>query len=196
VTTLPSGYPVAIEVDDPQPQNRLSVLLRIFFVIPAAIVVWFVQVAAAIVWIVSWFAIAATGKYPEGMLRFSIGAMRWATRFSGYALLLTDRYPPFSLEDDAAYPIRYSAEGQVDNRNRLTTFWPVRMLMLIPHFVVVYFINLAAAVVVLIAWFAALFTGSVPPGLHRFLAGFLRWSTRVNSYQLNLIDQYPPFSLD
>jgi hypothetical protein len=68
--------------------------------------------------------------------------------------------------------------------------------MLIPHIIVLYFIGLAACVVILISWFSALFTGNVPEGMHNFLTGALRWGTRAGAYALLLTDQYPPFSLN
>lgn len=77
-------------------------------------------------------------------------------------------------------------------RSRLTTFF--RLILAIPHFIVLYLWSILAAVVVVIAWFAALFTGSVPAGLHNFLATFLRYSTRVTAYTLLLSNPFPPFS--
>ena len=53
--------------------------------------------------------------------------------------------------------------------------------------------GIAAYVVLFIAWFAALFTGRVPEGMHRFLAGYLRYSTRVNAYMYLVANQFPPF---
>lgn len=70
-----------------------------------------------------------------------------------------------------------------------------RMLMVIPHAIVLYFLQIAAQVVALISWFAALFTGSVPAGMHGFLAGYVRWNARYVAYAFLLVDEYPPFSL-
>jgi hypothetical protein len=51
--------------------------------------------------------------------------------------------------------------------------------------------------VVIIAWFAILFTGRYPHGLFDFVVGVGRWSNRVTGYALVLVtDQYPPFRLD
>jgi len=163
-------------------------------VIPQLIVVAFVGIAASVVLLIAWFAILITGKYPEGMLHFSEGVLRWAMRVSGYMYLLTDKYPPFSLAEAPDYPIRPFAQGRVDGRNRLTTFF--RIILAIPHLIIVQVLNYAAEVVVFIGWFAALFTGSMPEGLHNFVAGFLRWETRLYGYALLLTDEYPPFSLN
>ncbi|MDZ7729133.1 MAG: DUF4389 domain-containing protein [Dehalococcoidia bacterium] len=143
----------------------------------------------------SWFAILFTGRYPAGMLRFSIGFMRWNARVSGYMYLLTDRYPPFSMDEDALYPVRIEIDEEVEGRNRLTTFWPIRWLLAIPHLIIIQVLGYVAGILVFIAWIVALITGSVPAGLHNFLAGYVRWQFRANAYAYNLTDRYPPFSL-
>jgi Domain of unknown function (DUF4389) len=78
-------------------------------------------------------------------------------------------------------------------QNRLTVL--VRIILAIPHLVVLYALSVAAEVVLIICWFAALFLGRLPEGLGDFLAGYLRWLARVQAYLLLLTDQYPPFAL-
>ena len=70
-----------------------------------------------------------------------------------------------------------------------------RLLLVIPHYVVLYALGIAVGIVAVICWFAALFTGRLPDGLADFLVGWLRWSTRVFAYVGLLTDQYPPFTL-
>jgi Domain of unknown function (DUF4389) len=77
-------------------------------------------------------------------------------------------------------------------RNRLTVFF--RLLLAIPHFIWLTLWAIAAEIAVLIAWFAALFTGGVPNGLHNFIASWLRYSTRVTAYVFPLADPFPPCS--
>ncbi|MEP7367710.1 MAG: DUF4389 domain-containing protein [Acidobacteriota bacterium] len=188
------AYPFALEVDDPAPQSRLTVFFRILMVIPHAIVISLLFLVVEVITLVAWLVILITGKYPDGMMGFVLNTLHWVARYTGYAWLLTGKYPPFALGPDDSYPVRLSGSGQVDGRNRVTVFF--RMLMIIPHIIVFYFLNLALSVVLLISWFAALFTGMVPAGLHTFLAGGLRWQTRIGAYMLLLTDQYPPFSLN
>lgn len=76
-------------------------------------------------------------------------------------------------------------------RTRITVFF--RLLLAIPQVVVLVLWGIAAEIVLVIAWFAALFTGRVPDGLHRFLARFVRATTQVNAYVFLLADPWPPF---
>jgi hypothetical protein len=87
--------------------------------------------------------------------------------------------------------VTFKAE-YVEKRSRLTTFF--RLILAIPHIIFLYFYGLAAGVVVIIAWFALLFTGRYPQGMYDFVAGALRYSTRVYGYLWLLTDEYPPFS--
>ena len=76
-------------------------------------------------------------------------------------------------------------------RSRLTTFF--RLILAIPHWILVALWGLVVAFAVIIAWVAALFTGRVPLALHSFMADFVRYSTRVTAYTLLLADPFPPF---
>ena len=78
-------------------------------------------------------------------------------------------------------------------QNRLTVL--VRIILAIPHLVVLWALGIAAEVVVIICWFAALVLGRLPEGLAGFLTGYLRWLVRVQAYLFLLTDRYPPFEL-
>ena len=79
--------------------NRWLPLVKWFLAIPHIIVLACLGIAALVVTIIAWFAILFTGNYPKGMFDFVVGVMRWGFRVVAYALILvTDKYPPFSLE--------------------------------------------------------------------------------------------------
>ena len=72
----------------------------------------------------------------------------------------------------------------------------VRLLLAVPHLVVLFFLVLAWALCTIVAWFAILFTGTYPASLYPFALGVMRWTLRVEAYLLLLVDEYPPFTLD
>lgn len=188
------GYPATLHVEPPASQDRLSVLLRVLYAIPHLIIVSALNQVVNVTGLVAWAIILVTGKCPPGLLKFHAGYVRWAARAYGYLGLLTDKYPPFAFEDDSAYPVRVQASEDTGDRNRLTVFF--RIILAIPHFIVLAVLGLVAFVVVIIAWFAALGSGTVPEGMHNFLTGALRWHTRVNAYMYMLTDEYPPFAMN
>lgn len=95
----PGGDPLTVTIY-PQltDRNRLTVGLRFIWVIPYAIFAWAVGLAAGVVALVGFFAVLFTGRWPEGMRGFVVGALRVGARFAAYAYMLDDTYPPFSLE--------------------------------------------------------------------------------------------------
>jgi hypothetical protein len=88
------------------------------------------------------------------------------------------------------HPVRLLANDDL-RRSRLTVFF--RLLLVLPHLIVVYLWGIAAALAVVVAWFAGLVLGRVPDSLHNFLASFVRYVTRVRAYFGILADPYPPF---
>jgi len=89
------------------------------------------------------------------------------------------------------HPVALVVDDDLE-RNRLTVFF--RLLLAIPQFIWLYFFGIVAGIALLIAWFAALFTGRVPDGLHDFLARYQRCTTHVNAYVLLLANPWPPFA--
>ena len=91
----------------------------------------------------------------------------------------------------STYPVQYESH-YVEPRSRLTTFF--RLVLAIPHMFVIAVHGFAAAVVIMIAWFAMVLTGRYPQGMYDFVAGFIRYQTRLYGYMFLLTDDYPPFS--
>jgi hypothetical protein len=91
----------------------------------------------------------------------------------------------------AAYPVSFEMD-YVERRSRLTTFF--RWLLVIPHLIVLWLWSIAAGLAVIAAWFAIVFTGRYPQGLYDFVAGFLRYMSRVYGYAQLGVDPYPPFT--
>jgi len=92
---------VHLEIDYPNVEtdlNRWYPLIKWLLAIPHYFVLFFLSIASFFALIMAWFAILVTGRYPRGLFDFNVGVSRWWLRVQAYAfLLVTDRYPPFSL---------------------------------------------------------------------------------------------------
>jgi len=91
-------YPIIVNVDYQEKLSRLTTLFRGLMIIPHLIILWALGIASSLVVFIAWWAILFTGRYPKWAFNFISGYVRWYTRVSGYYLLLTDKYPPFSIE--------------------------------------------------------------------------------------------------
>ncbi len=82
----------------PHDLNRWLPLVKWFLAIPHYVALFFLGIGAVGAVVAAWFAVVFTGRYPRGIFDFVEGVLRWALRVEAYAfLLVTDRYPPFSL---------------------------------------------------------------------------------------------------
>jgi hypothetical protein len=110
VALLTDRYPstvdeqaVHLDVDYPDVDrdlNRWLPLVKWFLAIPHYIALFFLVIGAVVAIVISWFAILITGRYPRPLFDYVVGVSRWSLRVSAYAfLLVTDRYPPFRLQE-------------------------------------------------------------------------------------------------
>ena len=103
-----------------------------------------------------------------------------------------DRYP--STDEHQSVHLDYPYPDAERDLNRWLPL--VKWLLAIPHYIVLLFLDIAAFIMVIVAWFAILFTGRYPRGIFDFVQGVIRWHNRVTGYAFVLItDRYPPFSL-
>lgn len=199
-------YPVGLEVQRPETQSRLTnfplfigLIIRAILLIPHFIVLYFFGILAAILYFIATCAILITGVYPRGPYNLVLGYMRWNARANSYFLSLYDKYPPFNMDENEDYPLTLTVVYP-ESSSRILNFpilgFVIRTVLLIPHFIIVMFLGLAMYIVIFIAKFAILFTGSFPVGMHGFCVGAVRWNTRLTAYTFGLSDKYPPFSLD
>ena len=206
----PPAYPVNLSVEYPdRPLDRLSTAFRIFVAIPIMIVlgavsgttwsyysssgtVHVVAGAGGLLFLGPLLMILFRQKYPRWWFDWNLELQRFTNRVLVYVLLMDDRYPSTDQEQglrlDYVYP---------DVPRELNRFLPlVKWLLVIPHFIVLAFLWIGVFFVVIVAWFAILFTGRYPRGIFDFVEGVVRWGQRVVAYAFTLVtDRYPPFSL-
>jgi len=203
-----SDYPVQFDVDYPaRPLNRLTSAFRIFVAIPILIVIGTLgtetvdannkamtdmTVGGGLVFLPLVLMIVFRQKYPRWWFDWNLNLLRFSNRVSAYLALLDDRYPSTDEEQSVHLDFPYPDAQQINRWLPL-----VKWLLAIPHYVVLFFLAIAALVAVIVAWFAILFTGTYPRGLFDFVVGVLRWGNRVSGYAFALVtDQYPPFRLN
>lgn len=193
-----ANYPVYYAVSEDNKVANWRPLVHWIMWIPHYIVGYVLQIVAFICEVISWFAIMFTGKMPEGLANLIIMSQRYNARATGFMLGLTEQYPPFEFAttagDPGDYAIRLDVNPALEGRNRLTVFFRLFMLIPIGLFTMVVFIG--AYIVMILAWFAVLFTGTYPTGMRDFVIKAFRLMQRVSGYGALLTDEYPPFSLD
>jgi hypothetical protein len=205
-----TSYPVSFSVDYPDRElNRVTSFFRIFTVIPIAIVLGAVAGdtwqwsnghgttgaaagAGGLLFFGPLLMILFRQKYPRWWFDWNLELQRFSSRVVIYLALMDDQYPSTdehqSVRLDYPYP---------DAAHELKRWLPlVKWLLAIPHYVVLFFLDIAALVAVIVAWFAILLTGRYPHGVFDFVEGVARWHNRVIGYALTLVtDVYPPFRL-
>jgi hypothetical protein len=91
------------------------------------------------------------------------------------------------------YPVELNIQ-YTEKLSRLSTFF--RIFLAIPHYVILYFLAIAAGIIMILSWFAILFTGRYPRSFFDYMTWFMRWYTRYTVYSSLMTDKYPPFSGD
>jgi len=92
-----AGYPIDLEVEPPQPQNRWTVFFRGILAIPALFVVNILGNLSQLLAVFSWFIALFLGRVPEGIRNFAALALRMETQTYAYLMLLTGRYTSFNV---------------------------------------------------------------------------------------------------
>ncbi len=211
MVTPTQPYAARLDIDYPDQLDRFTTFFRIIWIIPIAIILALLTATgnetvvtetgervsesgggiSAGLALATMLMIVFRQRYPRWWFDFARELTRFAARVGAYLVLLTDQYPSTVEEQSVHLEIDYP------DAERLNRWLPlVKWLLAIPHYIVLIVLWVTAVVVVIIAWFAILFTGRYPRGLFDFVVGVGRWSLRVDAYAFLLVtDQYPPFSL-
>ncbi|MFQ5472371.1 MAG: DUF4389 domain-containing protein, partial [Dehalococcoidia bacterium] len=176
----------------PEKQSRWLAPFRILLFVPIAVAYYLISaigsLAGATVF-VAWVSLLSNRRYPRLIFPWVVWWNRLNTQVGAYLLLVTDEFP----FDERDRPLKYDVEYTAPH-GRLGVFF--RIILIIPHVIVLLILFLALLVVTLIALIAIVITATYPKGLWEFSVGVQRWSARVGAYSGLLTDRYPPFSLN
>ncbi len=204
-----AGHPLQFDVEYPERDlDRVSSAFRIFAAIPIMIVLAtlgtitlnspgeeytsVVVTGGAVLFLPPLLMLLFRQKYPRWWFDWNREFLRFANRVYAYLFLLSDQYPSTDEQQYVRLEVEYP-----DARQDLNRWLPlVKWLLAIPHYVVLFFLWIGAVCVVIVAWFAILFTGRYPRGWFDYVVGVMRWTNRVIAYAFMLVtDEYPPFRL-
>lgn len=110
-----------------------------------------------------------------------------------------EEFPSPTASTVEPYPVNLEIEYP-EKSSRLLAFLSLlffipKVILLVPHLVALYFVQIVAFLAWLLAQFAVLFTARYPKSLFDFIVGCNRWQTRVGAYMMGLTDKYPPFRM-
>jgi hypothetical protein len=198
-----SDYPVVVDVPTDPGQNRLwgipfvGLIIRAILVIPQIIVLWILAILIGFLFLISWIPILINGRQAGFIYTIMGGYLRLSTRVNLYVGLITGRYPPFGPGGEHTIDVTFD---ESERQNRLwgipfVGVW-VRLIILIPHYIVLTLIGIVVAFMFLVSWAPVLFMGRQADVIVQWIGGFYRWAVRVGAYSLLLTGKYPPFRLD
>lgn len=189
------SYPVQLVGEYEERVNRVLWLIKWLLLIPHIVLLSLLQFPTIFTVPLSWFIILVIGRNPEFLWGYHAGLLRWSWRvnYYSYGVGNTDRYPPFSFGSRDDYPADLLIEYP-ERSSRLTTLF--RWLLIIPHWIIVYFLGMITGLLVLVALLLVLITGRYSESLYDIIMRLNLWQYRVSAYGALLVDEYPPFSFD
>jgi hypothetical protein len=204
-----SDYPVGVTYTVAERNQRfwaiplIGIVGKIIILIPHLLILGILQYAVNLAQLILWIPVLFTGHYPPWGYVLTGGYLRWNTRVTAFLVGLTDEYPPFTFrsvrEDGRPFltQVRFSIP---EHHSRLWAIpllgLAIKLVILIPHYIILSVLGLVSAVVSLVLWIPVLFGGRFPGWGYQVVGGTLRWSVRVLAFSYGLTDRYPPFAFD
>jgi hypothetical protein len=175
-----------LDLENPERQQRLTVLVRFILLIPQFIVVWVLSVVASVVMIIGWFGALFMGRLPDWAADYLAGYLAWVIRVSAYARLIVDSYPPFAwTPDDPAVRI----ELRPARLNRLAVLF--RIILAIPAAILYAVLMYGWGACSFFCWLVVLIMGRTPRPLFGATAAIVRYELRYQAYWMMLTSAYP-----
>jgi hypothetical protein len=189
-------YPVNVGLDAPIQIARWRPFVHWLLAIPQLIIASGLRALREALLFVSFFAVLFTKAIPRPLFDMAAMTYRYEWRVGSYVGFLRETYPPFDFTATTADPGNDPASYAIEYPVELKRWKPLyKWFLAIPHYVVLFFLSIAALLVTLAAAFVVLFTKEYPQGMRDYVVGVARWWFRVEAYVLFLVDEYPPFTL-
>jgi hypothetical protein len=209
-------YPVDLEIDPPQPQNRWKTAFRIVLAVPAILVAstllfggsrgggYFSGGLAFGLAFLAWWVAMVRRRVPRGMRDLLVYCLGYAAQATAYLFLVTDRYPFASpstfvsrpetaeppVDERPTHPVSMSVADDL-RRSRLLVL--LRLPLAIPHLVWLTLWAIVAVLTSILTWALALVTGRPPRPFHRFLSRFVRYAVHVYAFVCLVGNPFPGF---
>jgi len=214
-------YPIDVLLPGPAPQPRWKTFFRIFLAVPTLLLStalgggssfsyssgsskrkWSGQGSGGALGgacaVLGWFASMVRGEMPKGLRDAGAYGVGYTAQMLAYVLLVTDRYPnadPTAMlagvERPPQHPVHLVGDADDLRFSRVTVFF--RLPLVIPHLVWLALWTVVAILAAIANWFATLFTGTPPAGLHRFLSRYVRYSLHVSAFLYLAANPFPGF---
>jgi hypothetical protein len=216
------AYPIDVRLPGSSPQSRARTFFRLILAIPALIVSLTIGGGGgatsnttttkngsttdttsvgllAVVAVLGWFASLFTGRMPSGLRDAGAYAIGYRAQTLAYLLLVTERYPNADptallagLDPPPRHPVRLVGDSHDLRRSRVLVFF--RLPLAIPLLVWLLLWTIVAVLAVILQWFVTLFRGRPAPGLHAFLARYVRYQFRVFAFLTLAANPFPSFT--
>ena len=194
MTSIPPSpdNPVVFEIAYPERLSRWLPFVKWLLALPHFFALFFVLIAAGFVGVFGLLAVLVLGRWPRWAFDYVVGSFRWMYRVIAYLHLMVDRYPPFSLADDPAYPVRFRvAYPERTGRWRPLVHW----LLVTPYVYAASLLLMLTALLAFMAFFCILFTRRIPRDLFAAMVPGLRCNVIGAAYQYTLTSRYPRFGI-
>jgi len=198
-------HPVRVVVTDDLRRSRLTVLFRIFLVLPQLvwILIWGIVVygsyrythfrggattttaTGGTITLAALVTLFSGWLWPE-LHAFHTRFLRWSTHLGAYLFLIANPWPRLDARDE--YPVEVHVDPPA-RQNRWVSFF--RLLLAIPALIFSFVLVVVLVVVGLVGWFVCLLLGRMPKGMRDLGVYCLRFSAQTAAYVLYLTDRYP-----
>lgn len=185
-------------VDSPTEVARWRPLVHWLLFIPHAVILHGLRGLACVVALMYWLVLVFTGRLDRNLYGMMVLYERYSARATGFLLGFSEQSPPFDFraggpDNDAYRPIRLDLPEPRETASRKLAF---NVVLAVPHYIVLAVFAVAAIVVVVVAWFAVLFTGHWPEAWRIFLIRVNNYYYRVWLYATMVETKYPQFGLN